>query len=343
LSSTRSILQVGFGGFGPVHLQAWFRLRCAGRLWLADPDPSARERAQAFNLPPERVVADFQEVLDEVEVVDVVASTLDQAGICETALDAGKDVFVEKPLTLESEAARRLAAKVEQTGRILQVGYYFRHHPLSRAARDRLARGDLGRLRYLSGTFSGFKRARHDIGVSASDAVHFLDLFNWLLAAFPERVYAARRDHFGRGLDDLAVILLDYPGGVLARLEAGLIQPGRQVDTVMPNALTTKEVQICGANGAIEIDYQAERLTWHPVRHELRDGLWRPVFGDALGPRVAPAGPVDVVASQLRTFLHHVETRTEPEANVHACGVGIARVLEAIERSANEGRPVATA
>lgn len=340
MSSTPPVLQVGFGGFGPVHLQAWFRLGGAEKLWVADPDPAARERARRFDLPPERVVADFRGVLGEVEIVDVVASTRHQVGICEVALDAGKDVFVEKPLTLEVEAAMRLEAQVGQTGRVLQVGYYFRHHPLSRWARERVERGALGQLRYFSGNFFGFKRARRDIGVAASDAVHFLDLFSWLGGSFPERVFAARRDHFGRELEDLALIVLEYPDGTLGRVEAGLIQPGRQTDTVMPDALTTKEVQICGSDGAIEIDYQAERLTWHRVHHELRDGLWRPVFGDALTPRVAPAGPVDVVESQLRTFLGHVETRTAPEANVHACGVAIARLLEAIERSANEGRPV---
>ena len=211
------VLQVGFGAFGPVHLEAWLRLGCGDRLWLADPDPAARARAAVWNLPPERVVADFGAVLGEVDVVDVLTPTPQHGAVCGAALDAGLDVFCEKPLTLAPAEAVRLARRVDETGRVFQVGYYFRHHPLFRHARERVAAGDLGALRYLSGTFAGFKRARADIGVTASDAVHFLDYFNWLAGAAPLRVQALRRDHLGRGLDDLALILVEYRAAWSAR------------------------------------------------------------------------------------------------------------------------------
>jgi len=332
------VLQAGYGAFGPVHLEAWLRLGFGDRLWLADPDPAARARAAVWNLPPERVVADFRTALDTVDAVDVLTPTPQHAEVCAAALDAGRDVFCEKPLTLQVDEAERLAAQVAETGRVLQVGYYFRHHPLFRHAQERVAAGDLGPLRYLSGTFAGFKRARADIGVTASDAVHFLDYFNWLVGAPPERVQALRRDHLGRGLDDLALILLEYPEGVVGKVEAGLIQPGRHADLITPGALTTKEVALCGAEGAIEIDFPAERLVWHRVRHESVGGLWRPVFEDARIKHLPPAGAVDVVASELGEFLGHVAARSRPTADVVRCGVEIARLLEAIERAAAGGR-----
>lgn len=327
-----SVLQVGFGGFGPTHLEAWRRLRAD--LWIADPDPRARDRATA-HLPAERVVADWRTALDHVALVDVVTPTARHVALCIAAIEAGKDVFVEKPLTLQVEEALRLAAVVARNDRILQVGYYFRHHPLARYARERVTQGDLGRLRYLSGNFYGLKRARGDIGVTANDAVHFLDLLSWLVGSAPANVFCVQRDHFGRGLEDLALIALTYPDGTVAKVEASYIQPGRQPDTVMPNALTTKTLEICGSEGALAIDFQAEQLTWHRVRHERHaDGSWHPMFGDALVPKLEPRGPVDVVASQLAEFLDHVERRTAPEADVQRCGVDIALLLQAIATSA---------
>ncbi len=343
MKQRHSVLQIGFGAFGPVHLEAWLRLGLADRLWLADPDPDARARAAAYNLPAARIVADFRTVLDRVELVDVLTPTPQHTPVAAAALEAGKDVFCEKPLTLGLAEAERLAGLVGRTGRILQVGYYFRHHPLFRYGKERVGAGDLGALRYLSGTFAGFKRARADMGVTASDAVHFLDYFNSLVRAPPEQVFAIRRDHFGRGLDDLALILLEYPGGVVGKLEAGLIQPGRHIDLITPGALTSKEVALCGADGAIEIDFPAERLVWHRVRHELLDGLWRPVFADARIKHLPPATAVDVLASQFREFLGHVAARSQPAAGVQACGVEIARLLEAIERSARSRQPVSLA
>lgn len=336
------VLQVGFGGFGPVHLDAWCQLGFRDFLWVADLDPNARERALSYGLPAERVIADYREALDKVAIVDVVAPTDLHTEICREAITAGKDVFAEKPLTMNLAEARELSALVHAHGCILQVGFYFCHHPLSLHLQNRVAGGDLGRLRYLSGNFTGFKRARRDVGATGNDAVHFIDLFNWLLGAPPVEVYAIRRDHFGRGLDDLALILLTYPNAVVAKIEAGYIQPGRWIDDIVPDAMNSKEIQICGAEGAIEIDYQIERLTWHKVRHERRDdGLWWPTFEDARTPMIRSQQPVDVVATGFRRFLDHVAARSRPEANVDRSGVDIARVLEAIGRSAKENRPFA--
>lgn len=337
----QAVLQVGCGSFGPTHLEAWRRLGLRGSLWVADPDPEARARAAACDVPAARIVADYADVLREVDMVDIVAATDRHVEISLAAIAAGKDVFVEKPLTLIPEEARELAEAVEHSDRVLQVGYYFRHHPLTSYARERIARGELGALRYLSGNFSGFKRARKDVGCTANDAVHFLDLFNWLLGAPPVEVFAVQRDHFGRGLEDLSLILLTYPSGALAKVETGYIQPGRQPDNVIPNALTTKAIEVCGTDGALEIDYQAERLVWHRVRHELHDdGFWRPVFGDALIPKLEPRGPVEVLMSQFTEFLGHVQRRTRPEADARRAGVDIALLYDAIMRSARLNQPV---
>jgi predicted dehydrogenase len=337
----QAVLQVGCGSFGPCHLEAWRRLGLRQALWVADPDPDAQARAAACDIPAERIVPDYRAVLREVDVVDVVAATELHVEICLAAIEAGKDVFVEKPLTLVADEARKLAQAVERSGRVLQVGYYFRHHPLTWYAKERIDRGELGELRYLSANFSGFKRARRDVGCTANDAVHFIDLCNWLVGAAPTLVFSVQRDHFGRGLEDLSLILLTYPSGALAKLETGYIQPGRQPDNVVPNALTTKTIEVCGSEGALEIDYQAERATWHRVRHTLHDdGFWRPVFDAAIVPKLEPRGPVEVLISELTEFLGHVEHRTRPEAGVQRAGVEIAVLYEAIMASARAGRPV---
>jgi predicted dehydrogenase len=340
-SGTPRVLQVGCGGFGPTHLEAWRRLGFRDALWVADPDPGARARAAACDIPAARIVADYRAVLDEVDLLDVVAATERHVEICLAAIAAGKDVFVEKPLTLVAADARRLADAVEEADRIVQVGYYFRHHPLSWYAKERLEQAELGELRYLSGNFSGFKRARRDVGCTANDAVHFLDLFNWLIGAAPTEVFSVQRDHFGRGLEDLSLIVLTYPNGALAKVETGYIQPGRQPDNVVPDAHTTKAIEVCGSEGALEIDFQAERVVWHRVRHALdADGFWRPVFRAAIMPKLEPRGPVEVVASELAEFLGHVAERTVPEADVHRAGVDIAVLYEAIMAAARTRRPV---
>lgn len=336
-----AILQVGCGGFGPTHLAAWSALGLAPALWVADPDPAARARAAAAGVAAERIVADHRAALDRVEVVDVVAPTDRHVEICLDALAAGRDLFCEKPLALDLAGAEAVAEAAARGGRVVQVGYYFRHHPLARYAKARLGEGALGPVRHLAASFVGFKRARRDSGATGNDAIHFLDLATWLVGAAPVEVFAVQRDHFGRGFDDLVIALLTYPGEVIARIEAGYVQPGRWVDDVVPEAQATKELTISGTEGALEIDFRIGRLVWHRVRHERHaDGLWRPVFRDAIMPQLATPGPVAIVASQLGEFLGHVAARTRPAADVQGAGVELARLYEAIGRSARAGRPV---
>ena len=62
------VLLAGFGAFGPVHLQAWLRLVDPGGIWIADPDPGARERAGRLGIPPARVVGDLGAALERVDL-----------------------------------------------------------------------------------------------------------------------------------------------------------------------------------------------------------------------------------------------------------------------------------
>ncbi len=334
------VLQVGLGNFGKRHLEAWHRLGFGSRLWVAEPDERKWAQTEQFQFPPARLVRSASEALAEVDVVDIVTPTDSHFTLASQALAAGKDVFIEKPMTISSEEARQLAELVQRQARVLQVGYYYRYHPASHWVKTHLAEGRLGRLRYISGRFMGFKRARTDVGVTHTDGIHFLDLFNWFFDSLPVEIYAVCRDHFGRGLEDLSVVVLTYPEGRIAHLECGYIQPGRWKDKVVPGALTTKDLTVVGESATIEIDYETEMLTRYDVHHELRDGVWAAIVGETIQPPLPPCDPVQMVCRELEAFLKSVQTRQPPAAGPIESGVNIAVIMEAIYESARRGSPV---
>lgn len=335
--SVKRILQIGAGGFGRNHVKAWYQIGHGDRLVVADLLQENLDRCRAFGLGPDQIVADYRTVIDSVDVVDVVTPSDTHHAICVDALRRGKHVFVEKPMTMTCAEARDVAAVVEASGRVLQVGYYYRFHPISPYIRDAIGSGRLGQIRYLAGTFMGFKRARTDVGVTHTDAIHFLDLFNWLLGTIPVRVHAVIRDHFGRGMEDLSLVTLEYPNGTIARLESGYIQPGRWRDKVVPNAFTTKEIFVCGSQATVEADFETEQLTVHDVHHELRNGVWTAVVGEARRPATGTATPVDMVAAELEAFLSTVAGERRSAADCLNCGVALATLMEAIYASASQG------
>lgn len=341
-ASVPRILQVGVGAFGQNHLRAWQEIGIADQLWLCDADPARLAAAgRLLGVPADRQVSDAARALPHVDVVDIVTGSDTHFALCRAALDAGKDVFIEKPMTMTADEARTIRDVVAKQHRVLQVGYYYRFHPASVRLKSWIDAKELGDLRYLSGSFMGFKRARNDVGVTHTDGVHFVDLFNWLVGAAPQRVHAVIRDHFGRGKEDFSVVLLEYPNGVIGKVECGYIQPGRWRDRVVANAFTTKEIFVCGSTKTVEVDFEQELVSSHKVHHELRSGVWTAVVDGSETPNTGTLSPVQMIATELRAFLQSVQTRTTPDPNERTAGVEMAAVVEAIYESARRGQPVA--
>ena len=339
------ILQIGLGGFGKFHLDAWIALGMREQLFVCDASRERLKLALDKGIPPANMAASVSDLLDQAAAVDIVTPTDSHAPLATQALLAGKDVFLEKPMTPNSREALELHRLAAEKGRILQVGYYYRVHPISEWMKAQITGGMLGEIRYVSGDFLGFKRCRTDVGVTHTDAIHFLDLINWLLDAEPVDVFAVIRDHFNRKLEDLSVVLLTYPGGIVANVESGYIQPGRWSDRVVPHAKTTKALTVCGSKATIEADFEAGTVELFEVRHELRDGVRQLVNGGSRRPAIAPLSPVDQVRREMEVFLECTRTRQQPAANSRDSGVRLAQLMEAIYQSAAERKvvPVPTA
>ena len=334
------VLQIGLGGFGKNHIEAWARMGLADSLYVADLRPGAFELLKRYGISPEHFSADFREFLDGADVVDVVTPSDSHFPLCREAIEAGKDVFVEKPITVATKEAEALASLVEKTGKILQVGYYYRFHPISRFIKEQIDSGALGEIRYIAGNFLGFKRARNDVGVTHTDAIHFFDLYNWFLGPAETVLASVVRDHFGRGLEDTSLVVLEYPGGAIGRVESGYIQPGRWIEKVVPNAMTTKDLWVMGTKATIVADFEVEELAVHEIRHELIDGTWTAVRGGGHAPVIGTASPVDQVVMELEAFLDSVKTRKPPAAGVVNSGVHLARTMDAVYESSRERRAV---
>jgi predicted dehydrogenase len=209
------------------------------------------------------------------------------------------------------------------------VGHLFRFAPVAQAVKAAIDAGRIGEPRYLQGHFMGFKRPRSDGGAAISDGIHWVDLASWLLGRPPKRATATLRDCLGRGMDDVALLTLDY-GGALAQLEAGYLQPEARRDLV-----------VMGSEGSIVCDFLAKD---EPVRlhagahHQEADGRWSAVEGKRAALPVADGEPL---LDELRAFVEACQSRT---LSATACGgldgAAAVAVIEACQRSAHEGRRV---
>jgi UDP-2-acetamido-3-amino-2,3-dideoxy-glucuronate N-acetyltransferase len=316
------VLLVGVGRWGEKHLRV---LRALGaEVWVAERSAERRAWAERQGLPPTRIVSDVRAALDAVEAVDVVTPADSHAAVAGAALAAGRHCFVEKPLALTAAEGRRLAAWAREAGRVLQVGHIFRFHPATAVLRDALAAGRIGRVRFATARFAGFKRPRPDVGVTHTDAIHFFDLFAYLLGQAPTRVMAVQRAFLGRDLDDMSVTVIHY-GGVPAVVQADYFTPG-----------TWRECVIVGEEGSLVADYTASTVTLYQAVHRRRDGDWQAV--DA-GKEHLPTASGEPLRSELAAFLDACAGR--PGLAVSAAeAVSALEVVEAASLAARLDRAV---
>src|SRR5438034_12394 len=225
-----NVLLVGLGRWGEKHLRVLREL--GATVWVADVAPARLEWARRQGVEPARAVRDHREAIARVDAVDIVTPADSHRAIAGECLAAGRHCFVEKPLTATLAEGWELEAAARAAGRLVQVGHIFRFHPVTATLREALAAGRIGRVRYATGRFSGFKRPRTDVGVTQTDAIHYFDLFAHLLGCAATRVSAIQRDYLGRGLDDVSFSTVEY-GDTPAYVEAGYFAPGTHRECVI--------------------------------------------------------------------------------------------------------------
>jgi UDP-N-acetylglucosamine 3-dehydrogenase len=318
-------LLIGLGRWGERHLRVLTDLDLD--IWVADLSPERRAFAVHAGVPPSQVVEDFRRALPHVDAVDLVTpadSHLDLARVC---LGAGKDCFVEKPVARTMAEGLALAAAQRRAGRIVQIGHVFRFHPVTALLHQRLASGEVGSVRYGSGRFAGFKRPRTDVGVTMTDALHYFDLFAYLLAQAPTAVTATLSDHLGRGLDDCSFSTVEY-GAIPVFVEAGYFAPGTQ-----------RECVIVGDRTTLVADFAASELRVHANRHVKGPSGWQATEGAV--ETIKASGP-EPLRREMELFVDAVTRQARPAVDVEA-GLAALRTVEAAQRSSELKRRVTLA
>ncbi|MDI7276384.1 MAG: Gfo/Idh/MocA family oxidoreductase [Anaerolineae bacterium] len=286
---------IGAGFVGPAHVEALRRLGYVEVLALAEANARrAREKADQMGIP--EACGDYRKLLANPRVTVVHNATPNwmHFEINRQALLAGKHVVSEKPLALTAEEARALVEDARGTELVNAVNYNYRGYPLLRQMRAMIARGDIGQVRLVHGSYlqdwmtyptdyswrvlteqGGASRALADIGS------HWCDLAQWVTGQRISRVmgrlatvvpirfrpvggeveaFAAAqgpREAVEVRTEDCASVLIDLDGGATGSFVVSQVSPGRK------NRLW---IEIDGSEGALAWDQDYPDELWHGHR-----------------------------------------------------------------------------
>jgi len=266
MARQEQFLKIGFIGCGQVtatlHVPTLQQLPEAKVVAVADVDPDQLKKvADQFQI--KQRYADYRALLDDPSL-DAIAVCVPPQFHIETALavlEAGKHLFVEKPLALRLEECDRLIQKAQTVKKKIMVGFNLRHHRLIQEAQKIIQQGDLGAIAAIRSTWTSAIRChqtlpdwrnRRELGGGAlfEIAVHHFDLWRCLLQSEVEEICAFSKS--AQWPDETVTIT--------ARLRNGVVISSLFSERTSDN----NEIEIHGQNGRLRISlYRFDGLDFY--------------------------------------------------------------------------------
>lgn len=260
---------------------------------------------------------------DAVAIVTPVATHFQLAL---AALEAGKHVFVEKPLCATSGECKQLIELAAKKSRILMVGHIFLFHPGIEKIKAILDSGEIGRIIYIDSVRTNLGPVRGDVNALWDLAAHDLAIFNYWLESQPLRVSATGANVALDSPQDVAFASVQYASGVLAHVHASWLNPRkvRQITVVGEKKMIvfddidmTRTVQIYNHGLTIDKTVYADSFGAHRLKYQ---------HGDLLVPKLSGGEPLRM---ECEHFVECIRSGNPPRTG----GIDGKRVVDILAAS----------
>jgi len=321
-----SVAVVGCGYWGKNLVRNFNQLGALSM--VCDATPAGRAKAAEL-APNVRIEADANVAFNAVDIAGVVIATPAEThyDLVLQALEAGKDVFVEKPLALTYEQGAHLVQVAEERKRILLVGHVLEYHPAIVRLRELIRSGELGKIRYIYSNRLSLGIIRREENILWSFAPHDVAVILRLVGGMPFEVIAAGGAYIQPNIADVTVTNLLFDNGIRAHIFVSWLHPFKE-----------QRLVVIGSRKMASFDDVTKRLVLYDQRVEWQEGQPIPVKGD-VGEEVE-FGDGEPLKQECQAFLDAIATR-QPPLTDGPSGLRVLGVLQAAQRSlATNGEPV---
>lgn len=255
----------------------------------------------------------FESLLESnIDAVAIATPAESHFEIASTFLKSGKDVFIEKPMTLCSKEASELVDIAKLNNSILMVGHMLLYQPAIQFIKTYLAEGHIGQIYHLHQERLKLGRVRSKENVIWSLGVHDIAVLLYLVGSAPHEIQYSGHSGVQEQIQDDAYVHMTFESGTKAHLHSSWIWPEN-----------SRCIRIIGSKGMLVYDEMKQTVTLHKKR-----------IGEELenideGEETLFEGSAQPLRLEMEHFVHCIKTRETPISD-GLSGLAVIRVLESL-------------
>lgn len=301
--------------------------------YACDQDPE-RIKWIALQYPRLKVTTDYKALLRDGDVVAVAVATpvSTHCHLVKESLEAGKHVFVEKPLARSVREAERLVTLASKKGLTLLVDHTLIYTGAVRKIRTIVAEGELGSIHYFDSVRINSGLLRHDVNVIWDLATHDLSIIDFVFGEEPVSVMASAASHTRLGVEDVAYVTIAFKDNLIAHIHVNWLSPvkirkiiigGSKKMAVFDDLDPFAKLKVY--DRGIAVPFPCKKQTNHESCRLRNGDMYTPAIDNAEALKTAVGHFVDCIINQKTPV-------TDGEA-----GLRVVRILEATDKSIRRG------
>lgn len=323
---------IGYGYWGPNLVRNFYETQGITVKYLVDQKEELLAKAQA-RYPTIRCIKNIEDALkdSDVDAVVIATPTRSHFDLAMRALEAGKHVLIEKPMTETVEQAKTLIAEATKRGLTLMVDHTFIYSPAVRRVREMINSGILGDILYYDSTRINLGLFQQDVNVLWDLAVHDVSILSYWLKEKAVSVSATGLSHVDGKPENTAYMTLQYGSKFIAHINVNWLSPVKLRRTILGGSKKmivyddlepTEKIKIYDRG----ITVQEDSDTIQKMRVGYR-------MGDMLCPQIENGEALSNVAKH---FMSCILNKTQPDTSGNL-GLEVITLLEAASRSMSQG------
>ena len=257
----------------------------------------------------------------DVDGIVIAAPAEQHYTLAKKALHAGKNVFVEKPLSLDVSEAQELCALADEKKLILMVGHLLQYHAAFIKLKELVRQGILGKVQYIYSNRLNLGKIRSEENILWSFAPHDISMILALAGQEPESVYATGAAYLNEHIHDVTTTHMSFKNGIQAHIFVSWLHPFKE-----------QKLVVVGDKGMAVFDDGldwSEKLKIFPHQVKWVDGIPKPEKAQHESIGIEPTEPL---RQECQHFVECIKNGVQPNTDGQE-GLRVLRVLDASQRS----------